>query len=801
MNIPKLDSIHSGDKDADEERRPVTYLDESECSLEDNMRRTRVDDDNIDSPMTSGPISNPFGSGRTGMQAEEHQPIRKTSFFEFEGSDVFSLPEFPNNWLSPLRVIEGCSMVHVFDMRNGQIVEGEMKIFDVKPNLLIQRLAACLKVREQALLTNPASDQIRAPTTFVAVLEEPYKGKLTVFLLWENGNSVYYCATLDINATTDTLTVLLKRMIQQTKAQPFCLFYKDKKLLPGIILSQRMPDGSGIIVRITRPQSLKCVYRASSRTEHIYSVDCLTTDSVEELKLKIRKTILEETKQESKLGKKVFHSYMWLTIGNIIFEDSDFIWPSDKLSKVRRHRLLAGDYDVVIHLQPQQAIVINVIVKANEDRDSVDNLLIIQRSISTRELRYHVSTLLLKLICNRKKITEVEDISVFPEIHDQCKMQATIRNALNVIVKSQGKSYQIPVMKLDLVLHLKGMFAGTVKKTKTYIKLCFEDKEPDDYQRIEQAHIKDNSEVAAEILDTRIIIRVCKSGLSNTHLIIDDIREVRVRDLKNFCISTMDLNHDIDLHILGKYVRFEDNCVLDEVGLTTKSVLFITAKDGVVQSGECVRDIYETDENGVINIRKGVIKHGHIFFANAVTNIQTNNQSDEPLKVENHRGIRKAYQHEINVCIKAKVDQCDDLELPWEPARELQIVNYETSLELQCKPVISYGHSSNLKHSLTELTMAVREPPGVASDSLLRRLTDELPGNLWQSFMRDLLKDCVISKVVASWPNDVNEQIYQCLLTWKRRNGVEAKTKILAKALLDHHLKSIHDELFDYETV
>ncbi|KAK6181607.1 hypothetical protein SNE40_009429 [Patella caerulea] len=816
-NIPNLEEVNSDNFDdnlspAQKQESVGRQLSEV-SSIEYDFRRAHLTEfsDDIELPLgiyVHGSSPEIRGVAASDLsKASAPLGIRQSSFRE---TDSHGTPFSCSLGSSPEKKISHSSAVNyrvtVFNLRSkaGMIVKGKVHTLDVQHHLIKQRIASSYNVQEQSLILKPLGEDERGFTEdiLVSILDDLCQDYIALYICYEdndNNKRLYTCIYISCGATTqDLINAYAEAWPHHIAPKSFWPFHKRRKLISSALLSeQKVEAGSLILLQITEPKIIKCLYRASFTSEHLYIINCLTTDSVDEIKDKIRKTIIDSSK-DKQLVKLISSSYMWLTLGIHIYQDAECIQSpilNDTASSEWSHP--GTYYDVVAHFQPQDAIPINVRYTDVEGRSSLDKI-VINKSIASVDFRQQVSSLLhcapnaLKITVNKKRLPERRSLQSCGELRADCTIEAVSRHPIIVNVKFGEETHQISIYKLDTVLMLKQKLATRIGRKNIQIKLSSGGKELDDYQLIEQAHIKDDSEVLAEVYENRIILNMRKRGSKTHYFVLDDIKNVRVRDLKLCYKNVVNLNPRVDIDFYSSTLPklYDDNdCLCDIENMSSEQINILYAFEKCADSrATSSKRIYRCRESGNVEIKRGVVVHNKIYYApdNDNENDNENPEEDCPDDMGSpqpricHNGIRHAYQHEIDTMLnRTSEDVSMEISCP-SPSNSQALVQY-TSQE--------YGDATK-----PCVTRSDSRPPWLVTDEDLDRLVKQLPGNEWQPFMRELVPHEIITKYSNS--NTISEQMFNCLKVWKNREGITAKKSTLQKALIKHDLRLTSETVF-----
>ncbi|ESO85383.1 hypothetical protein LOTGIDRAFT_229410 [Lottia gigantea] len=716
----------------------------------------------------------------------------------------------------------GCQ-VNIYDMRNNTFSNGEIINLDVQEQLAIHRIAQFYDFPESCLIPMQYGISGERNPCVVAIRED--SSDLTLFLRWESGFVIgRICVTVKNNATPQSLAVDLDRKLNYKetyeKYSPYCFHQKLDSFKN--LKEQGVVSGNELIFREIRPITLKCLYRSSPTVDAIYYVNSLTTDTIGDVKLKVFNTMKKEPSSDE-IRSLSSPEHIWLTSGNRLYDrDREYIGspaPSD-INNISSG--LLGIVDVVINVQSSNCLPVNVL---HTEFDGLQKI-VISTSMSTAELRYKISTIFhcspnaLKIAIDNKRVTEMSRISNFQGLKRNCMIIASIRQAITINIELEDKTYQVSVMKLDPVLCVKQKLSELTQYETKHIKLIFEDKEPNDHHQIEKAHLKNGSEVHAIHLPKRISVCIRKNGKDPVHLIIDDSQKITPKLLKCFYTDTIRLKpkYYINYHTFGKSLQFVDSKSLDSQGIEDGCKLYATESLNIHKKGKLM-NIFDYREDGQIHIINGTIINGNLLKG-MDGSVESDNSSefDSLEKQKEIPGIRLAYPEEVAAFSSNSDDSCDNgnlsnalvkLRMPTPGA--LVTGNYSSSAiespawfpmvksPFQPHTTITpkLEHISLMSHSITEPILG--ELPGVVSDKELDKLVSELPGTVWQSFMRQLLPDAEITKQIESHKGNVSEQIFQCLQKWKQREGSKATIKVLQDALKSQELNLISIKIFGME--
>ncbi|XP_050407586.1 uncharacterized protein LOC126822649 [Patella vulgata] len=818
-NIPNLEEVNLDNFDDNlspaRKQESVGRQFSEVSSLEYDFRRANLAEFSDESDFPLGIFIHESSPEIRSVAASDHSKasasvaIRQSSFRE---TDSHGTPFSCSFGSSPEKKISHSSAVSyrvtVFNLRckAGMIVKGKVHTLDVQHHLIKQRIASSYNAPEQSLILKTLGGDERDLTEdiLVSILDELCQDFIALYICYEDHDTnqrFYTCINISCGATTqDLINAYIEAWPHHNIApKSFWPFHKRRKLISSALLcEQKVEAGSLILLQITEPKIIKCLYRASFTSEHLYIINCLTTDSVDELKGKIRKTIIDSSK-DKQLVKLIASSYMWLTLGIHIYQDDECIQSpvlNDTASSVWSH--LGTYYDVVAHFQPQDAIPINVKYTDIEGHSSCDKI-VIKKCIASVDFRQQISSLLhcapnaLKITVNKKRLPERRSLQSCCELRADCTIEAVSRHPIIVNVKFGKETHQISIFKLDTVLMLKQKLATQIGKRNMQIKLSSGGKELDDYQLIEQAHIKDDSEVLADIYEDRIIINMRKRGSKTHYFVLDDIKNVRVRDLKLFYKNVVNLSPRVDIEFYSTTLPkiYDDNdCLCDIENMSSEQINILYALEKHVDSrATSSKRIYRCRESGDVEIKRGVVVHNKIYYApdNDNENDDENPEEDCPDDMGSllHRlcynGIRQAYQHEIDTMLNR--------------------ISEDISVEISCpfpstsQALVPYTFQEHGDATEPCVTRSDPRPhPWLVTDEDLDRLVKQLPGNEWQPFMRELVPHEIITKYSNS--NTISEQMFNCLKVWKNREGVKAKKSTLQTALIKHDLRLTSDTVF-----
>ncbi|ESO85382.1 hypothetical protein LOTGIDRAFT_154877 [Lottia gigantea] len=706
--------------------------------------------------------------------------------------------------------------VGVFDMRGK--IEKSVKCKDVfieaPYGVLEQRLASMQGVLQNQLLFFTVPEYTIRTITYAAILDFSYIHNLTVFLKLDPENPCNYRC---INLPKDSgVRFLLDKLNLSPPSWPF---WKGQRMQDtSSLFDQGVITGDNINMYKIRTETVKCLYRTAPKYEQLFSVECLTIDSILELKQKIRDTIRSLNRIHNPISESVLNSHIWLTSGKRIYRDEEYICLLESdldSSSDSSDSLSITYYDYVLHFQPPDCIPIRVTYRVGDTRNSSVETVIVPKQSSTTHLCEHISKLLhclpcaVKLNIQGKKLPMSDDLSTFSEFKPGCMVYASVKRAITVIVSLGDALLKFPIMKMDKVQSLKCKIADEIKTPPSILKLKFNGKELVDFHRIEQEDIKDNSTVDAEIVEDRIQISIRKRTHPIKHFIVENLEETKIRDLKNYYRHVVGLSAklDIDLYTKNTCSQLDDFATLKFTGTKDKDIFFAIEK--ISAEGKYMK-IYEAHHNGYATIKLGMIQNGMIFYcALDPGTVTENNQEDHVYTLP-------------SACCNIRLAQSFEIE-PFEFSSTPEPLLHVQSL-LSIKPNLSVlpkqpsflrqFSNMSLSSSSTITVMnrtvdgspsvyiPIRDPPDVVSDIELQKLANELPGHNWQRFIRDLgVVNGVIMRHSEAYPKNITEAIYQCLNDWKQSNGKDAKKSIIQKKLYDNELRALSESIFEYATV